>query len=138
MQDELSYPLSAQSLPVPLYVVLEGRIVYANAAGVCMLHAASADQLLGEPFSRFFQDVPAWLAAADADHADPAMPEGPQVPQAQLRVGRDSCISRQNDPKAMIQKGISDQDRILRRHAARIRIRSPSASASPITGQERY
>lgn len=57
---------------------------------------------------------------------------------ASMRVGRDSCISRQNDPKAMIQKGISDQDRILRRHAARIRIRSPSASASPITGQERY
>ncbi|WP_257983877.1 hypothetical protein [Ralstonia mannitolilytica] len=28
------------------------------------------------------------------------------------RVGRDSCISRQNDPKAMIQKGISDQPTI--------------------------
>ncbi|CAJ0689634.1 hypothetical protein R82526_03352 [Ralstonia mannitolilytica] len=84
MQDELSYPLSAQSLPVPLYVVLDGRIVYANAAGVCMLHAASADQLLGEPFSRFFQDVPAWLAAPDADHADPAMPESPRAPEAQL------------------------------------------------------
>ena len=61
-----------------------------------------------------------------------------RCPRPELRVGRDSCISRQNDPKAMIQKGISDQDRILRRHAARIRIRSPSASASPITGQERY
>lgn len=37
MPDEISYPLSAQSLPVPLYVVLEGRIVFANAAGVCMV-----------------------------------------------------------------------------------------------------
>lgn len=84
MQDELSYPLSAQSLPVPLYVVLDGRIVYANAAGVCMLHAASAEQLLGEPFGRFFQDVPAWLAAPEADDADPAIPEPPRAPAAQL------------------------------------------------------
>ncbi|WP_037031974.1 PAS domain-containing protein, partial [Ralstonia pickettii] len=70
MPDEISYPLSAQSLPVPLYVVLEGRIVFANAAGVCMVRALSSDQLLGEPFSRFFQDVPAWLethTGADAD-----------------------------------------------------------------------
>ena len=48
MPDEISYPLSAQSLPVPLYVVLEGRIVFANAAGVCMVRALSSDQLLGE------------------------------------------------------------------------------------------
>lgn len=44
MQDELSYPLSAQSLPVPLYVVLEGRIVYANAAGISMVRALSVDR----------------------------------------------------------------------------------------------
>ena len=69
MQDGISYPLSAQSLPVPLYVVLEGRIVFANAAGVCMVRALSADQLLGEPFSRFFQDVPTWLEARDGEDA---------------------------------------------------------------------
>lgn len=84
MQDEISYPLSAQSLPVPLYVVLEGRIVYANAAGVCMVRALSADQLLGEPFSRFFQDVPAWLGGRTADDIDPAMPDAAPVPAAQL------------------------------------------------------
>lgn len=84
MQDEISYPLSAQSLPVPLYVVLEGRIVYANAAGVCMVRALSADQLLGEPFSRFFQDVPAWLGGRTADDIDPAMPDAPSVPASQL------------------------------------------------------
>lgn len=74
MQDELSYPLSAQSLPVPLYVVLEGRIVYANAAGISMVRALSVDQLLGEPFSRFFQDVPVTLsvyAGTDADSQTP-------------------------------------------------------------------
>ncbi|MBY4708156.1 EAL domain-containing protein [Ralstonia insidiosa] len=75
MQDELSYPLSAQSLPVPLYVVLEGRIVYANAAGISMVRARSVDQLLGEPFSRFFQDVPATLNAYAGANADPQMPD---------------------------------------------------------------
>jgi len=71
MPDEISYPLSAQSLPVPLYVVLEGRIVFANAAGVCMVRALSSDQLLGEPFSRFFQDVPAWLETHTPMSASP-------------------------------------------------------------------
>lgn len=75
MQDELSYPLSAQSLPVPLYVVLEGRIVYANAAGISMVRALSVDQLLGEPFSRFFQDVPVTLNAYAGASADPQMPD---------------------------------------------------------------
>ena len=84
MQDEISYPLSAQSLPVPLYVVLEGRIVYANAAGVCMVRALSADQLLGEPFSRFFQDVPAWLGGRTAEDVDVTMPDAPAIPVAQL------------------------------------------------------
>ena len=74
MQDENSYPLSAQSLPVPLYVVLEGRIVFANAAGVCILRALSVDQLLGEPFSRFFQDLPAWLEPPSKQDADPTQP----------------------------------------------------------------
>lgn len=75
MQDDLSYPLSAQSLPVPFYVVLEGRIVYANAAGVCMVRALSVDQLLGEPFSRFFLDAPESLQL-DAAHMQgaPAAP----------------------------------------------------------------
>lgn len=75
MQDDLSYPLSAQSLPVPFYVVLEGRIVYANAAGVCMVRALSVDQLLGEPFSRFFLDAPESLQL-DAAHVQgaPAAP----------------------------------------------------------------
>ncbi|MEF9387550.1 EAL domain-containing protein [Ralstonia solanacearum species complex bacterium KE056] len=75
MQDDLSYPLSAQSLPVPFYVVLEGRIVYANAAGVCMVRALSVDQLLGEPFSRFFLDAPESLQL-DAAHTQgaPAAP----------------------------------------------------------------
>lgn len=77
------------------------------------------------------------VGAGGGAYAGPLRTELAKV-RADTRVGRDSCISRQNDPKAMIQKGISDQDRILRRHAARIRIRSPSASASPITGQERY
>jgi len=84
MQDELSYPLSAQSLPVPLYVVLEGRIVYANAAGVCMVRALSADQLLGEPFSRFFLDVPAWLGATDHVEADTDVPTSTGMSAAQL------------------------------------------------------
>ncbi|MGM3277816.1 putative bifunctional diguanylate cyclase/phosphodiesterase [Ralstonia sp. 24A2] len=75
MQDELSYPLSAQSLPVPLYVVLEGRIVYANAAGISMVRALSVDQLLGEPFSRFFQDVPVALSAYAGTDADPQTPD---------------------------------------------------------------
>ncbi|WP_197339891.1 putative bifunctional diguanylate cyclase/phosphodiesterase [Ralstonia solanacearum] len=79
MQDDLSYPLSAQSLPVPFYVVLEGRIVYANAAGVCMVRALSVDQLLGEPFSRFFLDAPESLQldaarAQDLPAAPPADP----------------------------------------------------------------
>ncbi|CAJ0710120.1 putative bifunctional diguanylate cyclase/phosphodiesterase [Ralstonia mannitolilytica] len=84
MQDEISYPLSAQSLPVPLYVVLEGRIVFANAAGVCMVRALSADQLLGEPFSRFFQDVPAWLEPPTEEHADAMPSEARVIPAAQL------------------------------------------------------
>ncbi|WP_296223520.1 putative bifunctional diguanylate cyclase/phosphodiesterase [Ralstonia sp. UBA689] len=84
MQDELSYPLSAQSLPVPLYVVLEGRIVYANAAGVCMVRARSVDQLLGEPFSRFFLDVPALLRAHAATDTDPVMPNAANVPAGEL------------------------------------------------------
>ncbi|KHK57981.1 diguanylate cyclase [Ralstonia sp. A12] len=85
MQDELSYPLSAQSLPVPLYVVLEGRIVYANAAGISMVRALSADQLLGEPFSRFFQDVPVTLSAnagTDADSPDATVTPAAQVVSA--------------------------------------------------------
>lgn len=93
MQDDLSYPLSAQSLPVPFYVVLEGRIVYANAAGVCMVRALSVDQLLGEPFSRFFLDAPESLQL-DAAHpqgahaapvADPfhAAQMAPDMPGAQ-------------------------------------------------------
>lgn len=84
MQDEISYPLSAQSLPVPLYVVLEGRIVFANAAGVCMVRALSADQLLGEPFSRFFQDVPAWLGRPTEEEADAMPSDGRGIPAAQL------------------------------------------------------
>lgn len=84
MQDEISYPLSAQSLPVPLYVVLEGRIVFANAAGVCMVRALSADQLLGEPFSRFFQDVPAWLEPPTEERADATPSEARVIPAAQL------------------------------------------------------
>ncbi|WP_197328894.1 putative bifunctional diguanylate cyclase/phosphodiesterase [Ralstonia syzygii] len=93
MQDDHSYPLSAQSLPVPFYVVLEGRIVYANAAGVCMVRALSVDQLLGEPFSRFFLDAPESLQL-DAAHpqgahaapvADPfhAAQMAPDMPGAQ-------------------------------------------------------
>lgn len=89
MQDELSYPLSAQSLPVPLYVVLEGRIVYANAAGVCIVHALSADQLLGEPFSRFFKDVPMWLDVHASPSVNPTLPAEPDTPPAQL----DSAIA---------------------------------------------
>ncbi|CAJ0860520.1 hypothetical protein R20233_00784 [Ralstonia sp. LMG 32965] len=84
MQDEISYPLSAQSLPVPLYVVLEGRIVFANAAGVCMVRALSANQLLGEPFSRFFQDVPAWLEPPTEEDADATPSEARVIPAAQL------------------------------------------------------
>lgn len=84
MQDEISYPLSAQSLPVPLYVVLEGRIVFANAAGVCMVRALSADQLLGEPFSRFFQDVSAWLGRPTEEDADAMPSDGRGIPAAQL------------------------------------------------------
>ncbi len=84
MQDELSYPLSAQSLPVPFYVVLEGRIVFANAAGVCVVRALSVDQLLGEPFSRFFRDAPVSLLI-DASHDDAqAEPGADQTHAAQL------------------------------------------------------
>ena len=84
MQDEISYPLSAQSLPVPLYVVLEGRIVFANAAGVCMVRALSADQLLGEPFSRFFQDMPTWLETHTGEDADVSQPDAGAISPAQL------------------------------------------------------
>ncbi|MDB0568894.1 putative bifunctional diguanylate cyclase/phosphodiesterase [Ralstonia solanacearum] len=102
MQDDLSYPLSAQSLPVPFYVVLEGRIVYANAAGVCMVRALSVDQLLGEPFSRFFLDAPEslqldaarardWPAtpATDPPHTTrmaPALPDAQAVPPSIVRL----------------------------------------------------
>ncbi|UGS88295.1 EAL domain-containing protein (plasmid) [Ralstonia wenshanensis] len=84
MPDEISYPLSAQSLPVPLYVVLEGRIVFANAAGVCMVRALSSDQLLGEPFSRFFQDVPAWLETHASGDTDASPPDAGATSAAQL------------------------------------------------------
>uniref|UniRef100_C6BLM3 Diguanylate cyclase/phosphodiesterase with PAS/PAC sensor(S) n=2 Tax=Ralstonia pickettii TaxID=329 RepID=C6BLM3_RALP1 len=84
MQDELSYPLSAQSLPVPLYVVLEGRIVYANAAGVCIVRARSADELLGEPFSRFFLDAPTSPAAPGTVEAHAIAPEVAATPAARL------------------------------------------------------
>lgn len=80
MQDDLSYPLSAQSLPVPFYVVLEGRIVYANAAGVCMVRALSVDQLLGEPFSRFFLDAPSRcnsMLPTCREHPQPPWPPRP-------------------------------------------------------------
>jgi len=96
MQDELSYPLSAQSLPIPLYVVLEGRIVYANAAGVCMVRALSVDQLLGEPFSRFFLDVPAWLGAPAAGAADSVTPEAATTSATQL--ASTLCLGASGEP----------------------------------------
>lgn len=95
MQDDLSYPLSAQSLPVPFYVVLEGRIVYANAAGVCMVRALSVDQLLGEPFSRFFLDAPESLQL-DAAHMQ-ERPQPPWPPRPTSRERSSPCPTRSRE-----------------------------------------
>ncbi|MBX4373293.1 hypothetical protein K4G95_23890, partial [Mycobacterium tuberculosis] len=63
--------------------------------GVCILRALSVDQLLGEPFSRFFQDLPAWLEPPSKQDADPTQPRAGVTPDAQLVAGISAGDSRE-------------------------------------------